>query len=308
MFVFTPLPAFFFWPAVLLPSLMAAFLAEGSKFLFFDTSICRNPVWYPSGEDSPPRVADDCTLGTTGIFSIVAGTVFFLCLILVCLKAPEKRTLREDYGQRHYDDNNRVENDAVVGTGHSEEVGSYDDRGSADNIFYDEEAEEPGELPKFKNFDYGSYGEDGFIEVESQTSKPTNFDDEDLVSARLKTLDPQEDKYLSKPTDDNESPMKDRYDPTKPASKRTGDRINPDVTVSKSRLSAKERLELNTAAQSGDELIHKFVNDLNLSFQAESGEEKEANNSSSKDDPGFFQNLCGTTATACDTPHTAQSF
>jgi hypothetical protein len=88
---------------------MAAFLAEGSKFLFFDTSICRSTVWFPSGAESLPRVAESCELGATGQYSIGAGAVFFTALILVCLKAPEKRLLKKDYGSNDYDHHGDLE-------------------------------------------------------------------------------------------------------------------------------------------------------------------------------------------------------
>lgn len=99
LMVVSPLPARFFWPGLLLPSVMVGFLAQGSKFLFFDTRICQGFVWVPFGENVTPRTANSCTLGRTGIFAIAAGSVYFFSLLLVCLKTPQKRQLQEDYGK-----------------------------------------------------------------------------------------------------------------------------------------------------------------------------------------------------------------
>ena len=105
LFLFTPLPASFFWPGLLLPAVLVAFLAEGSKFLMFDTAICRTALWSPSGVNSLAQKADTCSLGSTAVYTIISGCIFFVALMFVCLKAPKKRLLDETYG-RSYDDNN----------------------------------------------------------------------------------------------------------------------------------------------------------------------------------------------------------
>lgn len=90
---------------------MIAFLAGGSKFLFFDAGICRTALWSPSGSDSSPRVADSCSLGRTGYVSIAAGATFFLMLLVICLKAPKKRDLQKDDGDDLIDhDDDRYRN------------------------------------------------------------------------------------------------------------------------------------------------------------------------------------------------------
>ena len=99
LMVVSPLPVCFFWPGVLLPSIMVAFLCEGSKFLFLDTSVCQSAIWFPSGTDSMPQAAKSCALGSTSYFAIAAGVSFFLCLLLVFLKSPDKRELDESYGE-----------------------------------------------------------------------------------------------------------------------------------------------------------------------------------------------------------------
>jgi len=294
LFVFTPLPAFLFWPGVLLPALMAAFLAEGSKFLFFDTSICRTTVWYPSGDESLPRAAEECVLGNTGLYAIAAGTIFFVSLVLVCLKAPQKRKLQSNYGREGYGKEEDVEN--AMENVRSDR--SYDDKGSAVSYassdhrfsFSHSRGTSRGDAPEMRSPDYGSYGEDGFHEGESQTSRPTNLDDDDLISVRLKNLDPEEDKYTAKPIDDLEKESTDdRYNPKKPPPIPA----TPEQTVSKSRLHARERMELNSAIESED-LIQKFVNDLNISFQVDNTTETKTEKPLEKpvEKPGFFQNLC----------------
>jgi hypothetical protein len=103
LMVVTPIPACFIWPGVVLPAVMLAFLAEGSKFLFFDVSICRSSIWYPSGAESMPQPARSCTMGITGAFIISSSVVFFIGLVMVCLKAPKLRMLKENYGESYRD-------------------------------------------------------------------------------------------------------------------------------------------------------------------------------------------------------------
>ena len=234
---------------------MAAFLSEGSKFLFFDTSICRNTVWFPSGAESSPRVAEECSLGATGIYSIVAGIIFFICLILVCLKAPEKRELAPHYGtDNDHDSDIESAHDYGYSEGSYGEVGSagmYDVNGSEDQDHY--EAGLPSARQDDQEVQYTAdhpYGDDEYGENTSQSSGPVKgeapdpfMSTDELVSKRLKTLDTSEDKYSTKPKDDlDDSAVDDRYQPTKPASSAPA-KIHP---VSESRLQ-KTPIEVHSA-------------------------------------------------------------
>jgi hypothetical protein len=98
LMVLTPLPANACWPTILLPLVMLSFIAEGSKFLFFDVAACSGSVWLPSGVDSQPQSADACLLGSSAIVGVVAGSLFLVSLLLVCLHTPDRRTLSLDYG------------------------------------------------------------------------------------------------------------------------------------------------------------------------------------------------------------------
>jgi hypothetical protein len=252
-------------------------------------------VWYPSGDESLPRAAEECILGTTGVYAVTAGAIFFGCLILVCLKAPEKRKLKPNYGQEVNGDEDDVEH--AMEYGQSDR--NFDDRGSTGSYetdrrfsFSHSRGTSRGDAPARTSPGYGSYGEDGFHEGESQTSRPKFLDDDDLVSERLKNLDPEEDKYTAKPIDDRDTEStEDRYNPKKPAAMSPVP-SNPEQTVSKSRLHARERMELNSAAES-DDLIQKFVNDLNISFLVDNAT-KEKKDEKPVEKPGFFQNLCAT--------------
>jgi hypothetical protein len=308
---------------------MAAFLAEGSKFLFFDTSICRNTVWFPSGADSLPRAAEECTLGSTGHYAIAAGTVFFLCLLLVCLKAPDKRILETHYGT----DNDHSERDLEMDShDYAASEGSYGE-GSAE--MYDDEDQEHGSSyedshsqqlarlgsshtevqevqysPKLKRtkeeLAYGYDSEKGgsFSGSKAVDDASTEYIDaqdptvdkaKDLAVSRMKTLDSSEDRYTSNPKDETEDKSADdRYQPVKPAPTT----VSVDQTISESRKKTIEKMELNTNAGSED-LIDKFVSDLNLSFQMEPREGTSAREHNSA--PGILQNLCGPS-------HTSQTF
>jgi hypothetical protein len=299
---------------------MAAFLAEGSKFLFFDTSICRNTVWFPSGADSLPRVAEECTLGSTGHYAIAAGTVFFLSLILVCLKAPEKRILESHYGTDNdhsehdmemnhhdyaasegsygersaemYDDNDDQEHGGSYEDSHSQQVARI---GSSHT-----DAQELQYTPKSKRRKeesaYGSdsekdgsfFGSKGVDDASTEdTQYPTVDKAKDLAVSRMKTLDSSEDKYIAKPKDETDNgSADDRYQPSKPAPTI----VDVNQTISESRKKTIEKMELNTSAGSED-MIEKFVNDLNLSFQVVP--EAEGTDASEPTcTPGILQNIC----------------
>jgi hypothetical protein len=98
MIVVTPIPTACLWPGLLLPNTMLSFIAEGSKFLLFDIALCHKEVWFPSGVDSLPEIADRCQLGSSAFYGIAAGILHLTALVCVCLKSPKKRKIDPSYG------------------------------------------------------------------------------------------------------------------------------------------------------------------------------------------------------------------
>ena len=98
MIVVTPIPTSCIWPGLLLPNTMLSFIAEGSKFLLFDIALCRKEVWFPSGVDSLPELAEQCQLGSSAYYGIAAGVLHLTALICICLRTPNKRSIDPSYG------------------------------------------------------------------------------------------------------------------------------------------------------------------------------------------------------------------
>ena len=95
----TPIPASFFWPGVLLPSVILAMLSGCGKFLLFDTDLCTDELWLRS-QDSPTVAAKSCEIGESSVFGIAAVTAFFFCAVLICFRAPQRRKLDPLFGKR----------------------------------------------------------------------------------------------------------------------------------------------------------------------------------------------------------------
>lgn len=276
----SPLPASFFWPGVLLPSLMAAFLAEGSKFLLFDVSLCRNPVWYPVGTNSEPVVAEECSLGKTSYYCIASGATFFLCVLIVCLKAPQKRLLDSDYGIRPDFEQGETQESAhnfVHG------IDSFGDRDLySEDPDYDISrtgSSMPDDRSEFQ------FSQSAGSRQLSRGSRDYRFDMEnppdcaDSMSGRFsedyKSLDTERkiksvdaatrDRYTSRIEEVSvDSSCDPRYNPKKPSSS-SSQQNDSGQPVSESRLHTAERLRLNSAAEPRD-MIERFVNEVNHSF------------------------------------------
>ncbi|KAL7462347.1 hypothetical protein ACHAXS_002728, partial [Conticribra weissflogii] len=95
----TPLPASFFWPGLLLPACILSMLTGSAKFLFFDTQICSEKLWFAE-ETETPVAPESCELGESAVYAIAAISAYFLCILLVCFRSPTKRKLDENYGKR----------------------------------------------------------------------------------------------------------------------------------------------------------------------------------------------------------------
>lgn len=94
----TPLPASFFWPGLLLPATILAMLTGSAKFLFFDTRICTEELWFEEGS-TVPVATDSCLMGESAVYALAAISAYFLCIILICFRSPTKRNLDENYGK-----------------------------------------------------------------------------------------------------------------------------------------------------------------------------------------------------------------
>ena len=245
-----------------------------AKFLFFDTAVCTsNSVWFVPGTDSSPRAAEGCSLGVTGKYAIAAGAVFFFCLIVVCLKAPTMRDLEPNYGLDVDRDDHEETSDDNNDTG--SERDHYGAAGPHEASDFEGDESEFTITSKGYDSEYGSA-------VDYWVAGSTRDDDE-LLSQRINSLD---DKYSKQSADVKTKDIEeydDRYNPIKPPintvttkSGSCSNAINPTL-VSESRLSAAERLAINASPNdtTKQDLIEKFVSELDASFAAEASSQKQ---------------------------------
>lgn len=277
LFVVSPLPARFFWPVVVLPALVASFLAEASKFLFYDTSICRKNVWFPPGTESLPRTAE-CSLGATAIYGIASGIIFLVCLILVCLKAPNRRDLEPNYGLDVETGNIETANPlAYYGKDRSKRFSkdsSFDSGSEKDpharvrrppvggSEFYLGEEDDKYGITSMNLRGYES-GYESSIIAKNGVQRKIRYDEDDLLSQRSKSVGR---------TGDGDNGNK--HDPLNPPAtdvtiirNRSGSKP---FLISQSRLETVERMEKNASnmSHSSAQMIDKFLHDLDKSFLA----------------------------------------
>ena len=94
---FCPLPVRFIWTGVLLPSVLTSLCAEAIKFLAFDSDMCKARIWRDS--NGSYHSAEGCSLNRGAMTSLGSITTYLMCIILVCLKSPQRRQLDPAYGK-----------------------------------------------------------------------------------------------------------------------------------------------------------------------------------------------------------------
>jgi len=110
MMIITPIPSCFFWPGILLPAVLLQLLSGSARFVFFDTQICHEQLWVPDGENAVPVQAESCALMTDSIISIATSVLSLTNVLMICLRAPKRRQLDENYGMRYKDFDNDMLN------------------------------------------------------------------------------------------------------------------------------------------------------------------------------------------------------
>lgn len=272
LFVVSPLPARFFWPVVVLPALVASFLAEASKFLFYDTSICRKNVWFPPGTESLPRTAE-CSLGVTAIYGIASTIIFLVCLVLVCLKAPNRRDLEPNYGldveNGNIDTANTNSNYEKDRLTRFSKGSSFESDNGRDHHMHNIRppgggsgflGEEDGESGVTNMNSRGNKnGYESSVLGKSGVQRETPYDEDDLLSQQRSSSG----KGGNGDNDDQ------RILPTTDVTIiKTESDGNP-FLVSRSRLETVERMEKNTTnrSNSSEKMIDEFLSDLDKSFQ-----------------------------------------
>lgn len=238
-----PLPIGCIWPAILLPSTMLSFISEGSKFLILDVALCRNAVWFPSGVDSLPERAENCTLGSSGFVGVAAGSAYLAALLLVCLSSPEKRELDPNYGIEYSAEPEFLEaasteqadfvNDNLVEI----DPRDFSDDPSPSSTRIDTNGTSIGSLtPETPNHGY-------------QPSQPPQ---------------PQMDLYPFKPPPLTSSPVRTMEPDDKPCS-----------YVSESRMAVMSKMRLSTSGSESQDILAQLCSDLDSTLApSESAEEK----------------------------------
>jgi len=257
LFVLSPLPAFF-WPIFVLPALVTSTLAQSSMFLVYDTSICRKNVWFPSGEESLPRIAE-CSLGVTGMYGITSCIIFLLCLLLVCLKAPKRRDLELNYGLDAENDFPRKSTNIIS------KDSSIDSDSEKDQYIYPI-------VPPIRGPEIYPNEEDGESEF-TMTSRGYDSGYESSIIGHNGTQEIRDgdDYLLSRPKSVDHGDNDDKYNPRKPPATDVTiirNRIDGNQRlVSRSRIETVQRMEKNTVSDdSSIQIIDQLLTELDKSF------------------------------------------
>ena len=288
--MFTPFPTRFIWAGGLLPTLLIAFISEGSKFLFLDTAFCRSPVWYPSGTDSFPQMASSCYLGKSANFSIAAIVTFFVSVLLVCFLSPTKRELDHTFGEdRFYMDGNGCELDTSLEDDHLHEIDL-----NLSNISHEDSflviqnrvgSEYASSLGEGNSFEYSypiANENDTFFGIINDVEQGTIFEDQERpaqLSLDITSYDSQDNR--SKGSSDC---LPDDEDP---ASTHDDKENRPSIGtkgISDSRMAMAEDMKVRNEISS-DDVIQKCVLDLTRSFHTDDVEVFE-NDDESDSQPG----------------------
>ncbi len=108
--IITPLPSCFFWPGILLPAVLVELLAGSARFLLFDSQICQGNLWMPEEENAVAQGAKSCSISTDSWIAIVSSVLSLMNVLLICLRAPKRRKLNDNYGMEYKDVNNDMVN------------------------------------------------------------------------------------------------------------------------------------------------------------------------------------------------------
>jgi hypothetical protein len=258
--------------------MIASFLAEGSKFLFFDTAICHKSLWYPPGDDSLPRPAESCTLGDAGIFTVASTAVFLVSLLIVCIRSPKYRQLDSNYGPEI---NNNDDDENVGGSRQYSHDGSYHEPTSDDYMDTASEHDHFEVVRHVRSDDVGSQFtstsrgldseyDSGLEDALSNSIRGAYDDDDEILSHRMDSLDRTGDRELNvNEIDDGDS----TYHPQSHVS--SGMILSNIVRprISESRLSTIEKMQMKNARESESELIiDQLINELNESFRFDGGQ------------------------------------
>lgn len=268
LMVVTPLSVGIFWPTLLLPLVMVAFIAEGSKFLLFDISMCGNSIWLPSGVDSIPQTADSCTLGTSAIYGMVSGALFLVALLLVCLYTPQRRTLDPQYGQEEEVALSSNHDMARGKAGRDDTETPLDDSSSSNDLIITGDnatSGEPASLemevspPRLRDIESSDMGEGDIYTTVGTLSENRTLDSEPLSFAKSDGS--------SRASQQGGSDHELSNSPV-PTMTEVGEFQHEQI--SESRLSKMEKLELSHASKyqplARSSLLHQLVSELNDSL------------------------------------------
>ena len=250
----TPMPVKCLWPGVLLPGSMLAFIAEGSKFLFFDLALCRTEVWFPSGADSLPEKADSCELGQSAYIGIAAGALHLVALLAVCMKSPKKRKLDPNYATNY---GSRIDDDEVI-----EATMRHEDPRRSNGIYVGEDVSmldddiytAGSQTPYFED---DIYGEEPQPSILSDTPSHRTASDDEVSSTGSTEQKSQLSGSIKKPA----SPE----NVTSSFKPESNNRSHPSK-VSESRIAVMSKMQLQTQNSGSSELIATLVHDLDQSL------------------------------------------
>lgn len=264
LFVFSPLPAGFFWPGLLLPVVMIAFIAEGSKFLLFDIGLCRSSVWLPSGINSLPQPSISCSLGHSAIICIASGSLLLVGLLMVCLKVPVARELDPNFGVSQSSSGTSgdvivggvvvggggIVNSSVSGVGDSSSGG---ERSGGSNGMVN-----PNFVGLLDNVEEEEGDEDNSIYTQDVYTNPDQDDTPEHDEETTNTSSRGGGGGTTRTTTCGGGGFGTAPDP--------GEEIELG-RISASRLSKMAAVEERAAAESSSSLIERLIHDLNCSYQ-----------------------------------------